>query len=121
MNTSSQVGPPSKPRAAAECHPWQNGPPGVPWNPVFMPELPDVETVARRFSYCRGGKLNGGLLTGRLASRWTFAAQTTAVFEVIADVQPRHFPFLAFLHGCGLDHGHHQNVDVVAREPCACG
>ena len=48
-------------------------------------------------------------------------AQMTAVFQVIADVQPRHFPFLDFLHGCGLDHGHHQNVDVVAREPCACG
>jgi hypothetical protein len=50
-----------------------------------------------------------------------FLAQMTAVFEAIADVQPRHFPFLAFLHGCGLDHGHHQYVDVVAREPCACG
>lgn len=45
-------------------------------------------------------------------------AQMTAVFEVIAHVQVRHFPFLVFLHGCGLDHGHHQYVDVVAREPC---
>jgi hypothetical protein len=33
--------------------------------------------------------------------------------------QLRHFPLLPFLHGCGLDHGHHQYV-VVGRELCGC-
>jgi hypothetical protein len=63
--------------------------------------------------YCVAGTIPNHNYSGR--------APGAAVFEVIADVQPRHFPFLAFLHGCGLDHGHHQYVDVVAREPCECG
>lgn len=48
------------PDEAAERHAWQNGPPGVPWNPVVMPELPDVEAVARRLR---------GALAGRRISR----------------------------------------------------